>query len=133
MRWPLPLIQIGNFAFCAQMLNGIKFFHAKITANFSTKTKNKKLIKPIGLGIRIDTHFLSKYLNLSTRRQRKDHFGPRVKLPPVYYQSNHKLLKGRDNPVKYLAQGVNKQTCRPTFTLTLLNAEHQAGKVNINF
>jgi len=30
-----------------------------------------------------------------------------------------KLLKGRDNLVKYLAQGTNKQTCRLIFTLSL--------------
>jgi len=37
-------------------------------------------------------------------------------------------LKGRGNPVKYLAQGHNKRTCRPIFTLSLFNAERQAGK-----
>jgi len=37
--------------------------------------------------------------------------------------------KGRGNPVKCLAQGHNKQTCRPISTLTSLNAERQAGKL----
>jgi len=32
-------------------------------------------------------------------------------------------------PVKCLAQGHNKRTCRPIFILTLLNAERQAGKL----
>jgi len=36
-------------------------------------------------------------------------------------------LKGRDNPIKCLAQKHNKRTCRPISTLTLLNAERQAG------
>jgi len=44
-------------------------------------------------------------------------------LLPVY------PLKGKDNPVKCLAQGHNKQTCRPISTLTLLTAERQAGKL----
>jgi len=35
----------------------------------------------------------------------------------------------RDNPVKYLAQGHNKRTCWRITTLTLLNAERQAGKL----
>jgi len=33
------------------------------------------------------------------------------------------------NPVKCLAQGRNKRTCRPISTLTLFNAERQAGKM----
>jgi len=33
-------------------------------------------------------------------------------------------------PVKCLAQGHNKRTCQPIFTLTLLNAECQAGNTN---
>jgi len=46
----------------------------------------------------------------------------------VFESSCHLLLpveplKGRGNPVKFLAQGHNKQTCRPVSTLTLLNAE----------
>jgi len=31
--------------------------------------------------------------------------------------------------IKCLAQGHNKQTCRPSFSLTLLNDERQAGKL----
>jgi len=37
--------------------------------------------------------------------------------------------KGRSNSVKCLAQGHNKRTCRPISTLTVLNAERQAGKL----
>jgi len=40
-----------------------------------------------------------------------------------------KPLKGRGNPVKCLAQGHDKRTCRPAFTLSLFNAERQAGKL----
>jgi len=49
----------------------------------------------------------------------------------VFESSCHLLLpvKGRGNPVKCLAQGHNKRTCRPIFKLTLLNAERQAGKL----
>jgi len=43
-----------------------------------------------------------------------------------YYQSK---FKGRGNPVKCFAQGHKKQTCRPIFTLSLLFAERQAGKL----
>jgi len=42
----------------------------------------------------------------STRRQRRDLFGFRVKLPPVRH---------------------NKRTCRPIFTLSLIYAKRQAG------
>jgi len=44
-----------------------------------------------------------------------------------YYQPNHS--KGRGNPVKCLAQGHNKRICRPVFTLLLLDAKRQAGKL----
>jgi len=38
-----------------------------------------------------------------------------------YYRSSHSNLEAI--PLKYLAQGYNKRTCRPIFTLTLLDAE----------
>jgi len=38
-------------------------------------------------------------------------------------------LKGGGNLVKCLAQGHNKRTCQPISTITLLNAERQAGKL----
>jgi len=38
-------------------------------------------------------------------------------------------LKGRGNPFKRVAHGRNKRTCRFISTLTLLNAERQAGKL----
>jgi len=37
--------------------------------------------------------------------------------------------QSRHNPVKCLAQEHNKRTCQPIFTLTLLNAECEAGKL----
>jgi len=60
---------------------------------------------------------------ISTRRQRSDLFGHRVKLPPVTISLT--TQKGKGNPVKCFAQGHNKRTCRPISTLTLLN-ERQA-------
>jgi len=52
----------------------------------------------------------------------------------VFESSCHLLLpvqplKGRGNPVKCLAQGHSKRTYRSCFTLTLLNAERQAGNL----
>jgi len=53
-------------------------------------------------------------------------FGLRIKLPPV---TTSLTTQGRGNPVKCLAQRHNKRTCRRIPTLTLLNAERQAGKL----
>jgi len=41
-----------------------------------------------------------------------------------YYLSNRSKV---ETPVKCLAQGHNKRTCRPIFTLSLFDAERQAG------
>jgi len=49
-----------------------------------------------------------------------------IKLPPV---TTSLTIRSRGNPVKCLAQGHNKRTCRPIFTLPLFTAEHQAGKL----
>jgi len=55
-----------------------------------------------------------------------------VKLQPV---TTSLTTQGRGNPIKCLAQGYNKQICRPISTLTLQNAERQAGReaMNTNF
>jgi len=52
----------------------------------------------------------------------------------VFESSCHLLLPAtthRDNLVKCLAQGHNKRSCWPIFTLPLFNAERQAGKLLI--
>jgi len=55
----------------------------------------------------------------------------------IFESSCHLLLtveplKVRGNLVKCLAQGPNKRTSRPIFTLSLFNAERQAGKLWIS-
>jgi len=44
-----------------------------------------------------------------------------------YYLSNHSKVEAI--PVKWLAQEHNKRTCRSILTLSLFNAERQAGKL----
>jgi len=63
----------------------------------------------------------------SIRRQRRDLFGLRVKLPPVI--TSLTKLKGKGNLVKCLAQGHNKRTYRPILTLSPFNAKRLAGKL----
>jgi len=67
--------------------------------------------------------YLSRYLDQETA---KWPFRSSSHVATCYYQSNH---IGRGNPIKCLAQGHNKRTCRLIFTLYLLNAERQTGKL----
>jgi len=48
-------------------------------------------------------------------------------MPPV--TTNLTTPRYRGNPVKWLAQGHHKRTCRSISALILLNAERQAGKL----
>jgi len=62
----------------------------------------------------------------STKRQRSDLCGLRVKLPPV---TTSLTTQKRQSRQVYVAQGHNKQTCWPIFTLSIFNAERQTGKL----
>jgi len=66
----------------------------------------------------------------STRRQQSDIFGLRVKLPTV---TTVEPFKDRGNPIKYLAQRHNKQTCQFIFTLPLLMLNVKQGSCEYKF
>jgi len=62
----------------------------------------------------------------STRRRRSD-LSASSQAATYYYQSNHSKVEAI--PLSALPIAIYKRTCWPIFTLTLLNAERQAGKL----
>jgi len=65
----------------------------------------------------------------STRRQRRDFFGFRVKLPRVTTKQSKHANVSEANPLSALPKATTSDLARPTFTLSLYYAERQVGKL----